>query len=310
MKKRLISVLVFALAVSAGAAFVLYQLISSRVKAGTTEKPKTTTVFVANRDLEAGALVQEKDIKSVEYLSVPNGAITRKENIVGRGVTNPIHQDGPFFETGLAAKGGGAGFAVTIPVGMRACAVRVNEVMGVAGFAVAGMHVDVLVSGTAGNSMGAGDTMTRTLLQDVLVLSAGQNYQKDGEGKPFYFQVVNLLVTPAQAEMLYLATDQKIQLVLRNPADHSFAETRGVHQAELFLDGSGRPLKPSPAITAPRPQTLSSALAGTVAPKLDARTDRKLQTEAPAGKKVTVEVYSGQKRSEATFEQESSGVNP
>jgi pilus assembly protein CpaB len=310
MNKRLISVLVFALAVSAGAAFVLYQLISTRVKAGTAEKPKTTTVFVANRDLEAGALVQEKDIKAVEYLSVPNGAIIRKEDIVGRGVTNPIHQDGAFFESGLAAKGGGAGFAVTIPVGMRACAVRVNEVMGVAGFAVAGMHVDVLVSGSAGNSVG-GDTMTRTLLQDVLVLSAGQNYQKDGEGKPFYFQVVNLLVTPAQAEMLYLATDQKIQLVLRNPADHSLAETRGVHQAELFVDGAGRPLKPAAAPAAPRPQ-ISSAWVGPIPQRTEIPRAEKKPTEAPAleAKKVTVEVYSGQKRSEATFEQTASGVNP
>ena len=75
---------------------------------------------------------------------------------------------------------------------------RVNEVVGVAGFAVAGMHVDVLVAGVppGGSAQGAG-SISRTLLQNISVLSAGQNYQKDAEGKPVLVQVVNLLVTPA-----------------------------------------------------------------------------------------------------------------
>ena len=185
MKKRLISVLAFALAVSAGAAFVLYQLISTRVRASASTKAPTAKVFVAAKDLEVGALIQERDLRLTEYLNVPSGAITRKEDIVGRGVSSPVHQDSPFFEPALAPKGGGAGFSATIPVGMRACAVHVNEVMGVAGFAVAGMHVDVLVSGQAVNASPSADgpassgAVTKTLLQDVLVMSAGQNYQKD-----------------------------------------------------------------------------------------------------------------------------------
>ena len=308
MKKRLVSVLMFALAVSAGAAFVLYQLISSKVKAGTNAPPPTTKVFVANRDLELGALIQERDVKSVDYISAPSGAILKKEDIVGRGVSNPIHQDAPFFEGALAPKGGGAGFAVTIPIGMRACAVRVNEVMGVAGFAVAGMHVDVLVSGSPGavssisipGASGGGvgsDSMTRTLLQDVQVLSAGQNYQKDNEGKPFYFAVVNLLVTPEQAEILYLATDQKIQLVLRNPADHTISETRGVHQAELFVNNSKTPAVPLPRN--PGPITPNPVRPVMIAAD---RPPKRIVEEPPPVRKVTIEVYSGDKRSDATFE--------
>lgn len=322
MKKRLISVLVFALAVSAGAAFVLYQMISTRVKAGGTTQPTTIKVYVANRDLELGALVQDKDIKAMEYLSVPSGAIVKKEDIVGRGVSNPIHQDAPFFEPALAPKGGGAGFSATIPIGMRACAVRVNEVMGVAGFAVAGMRVDVLVSGSPGGTsamsipgMGGGggsDTMTRTLLQDVLVMSAGQNYQKDGEGKPLYFQVVNLLVTPAQAEILYLATDQKIQLVLRNPADHTVADTPGVHQADLFANIPVKASKPASAF-APRPAaaidlsaTRRLSLPAVPAERAEKKVMEVAQSHIPSDK-VTIEVYSGDKRSEATFDQAAGG---
>ena len=151
MKKRLLSVLAFALVVSAGAAFVLYQLIASKVNVGaSTKAPTTTKVFVAARDLELGTLVQEKDIATQEYLAPPAGSILKKEDIVGRGVINPIHQDMAFYDVSLGAKGAGGGFAATIPKGMRAFAVHVNEVVGVAGFAVAGMHVDVLVSGAPG----------------------------------------------------------------------------------------------------------------------------------------------------------------
>jgi len=307
MKKRLISVLAFALAVSAGAAFVLYQLISTRVKASASTKPPTVKVFVAAKDLELGALIQERDLKTVEYLSAPTGSLAKKEDIVGRGVATPIHQDSPFFEPSLAPKGAGAGFSATIPVGMRACAVHVNEVMGVAGFAVAGMHVDVLVSGApavplAGALGGSSGTVTRTLLQDLLVMSAGQNYQKDSEGKPLLFQVVNLLVTPEQAELLYLATDQKIQLVLRNPADHAVVSTYGATTNELFAsNGPARPAKPvSPVATRPAGTPRSSiALPAASQPKRD---QEPLPAARVAPSKVTVEVYSGDKRSEAVFE--------
>src|SRR5665213_1175216 len=207
MKKRLLSVLAFALAVSAGAAFVLYQLIASKVKVGASSAPRTTRVFVASRDLALGALILERDLRSAEYLSPPAGALSKKEDLVGRGVTNPIHEDEPFFDASLAPRGAGAGFAATIPQGMRAFAVHVNEVVGVAGFAVAGMRVDILVSGlppgSATDSLGS---ITRTLLQNVEVLSAGQNYQKDAEGKPVLVQVVDVLVTPAQAEVCLLYT--------------------------------------------------------------------------------------------------------
>src|SRR5438477_9443960 len=114
MTKRLLGVLAFALAVSAGAAFVLYQLIASKVSAGAPAKSATTKVLVAARNLELGALIQEKDITTQDYLTAPLGALLKKEDIVGRGVTTPVHQDGPFYETSLAPKGAGAGFATTI----------------------------------------------------------------------------------------------------------------------------------------------------------------------------------------------------
>jgi len=287
MKKRLLSVLAFALAVSAGAAFVLYQLIASKVKVGASAKPTTVKVYVASHDLELGALIQEKDITTQDYLSPPAGAILKKEDIVSRGVTTPIHQDAAFYEASLAPKGAGAGFAATIPKGMRAFAVHVNDVVGVAGFAVAGMRVDVLVSGSPpGSSRETTGAVTRTLLQNIQVLSAGQNYQKDAEGKPVLVQVVNLLVTPPQAEILNLATEQSIQLVLRNPTDQEVVPTDGAATSSLF---SGAPIKkaPGPVVVSekrgPRPEVFAP-------PAAPARP----QT-------VTIEVFQGSKRAESTF---------
>ena len=289
MKKRLLSVLAFALAVSAGAAFVLYQLIASKVKVGASDKQPTVKVLVASHDLELGALIQEKDVTTQEFLTPPSGAILKKEDVLNRGVTTPVHQDAAFYEASLAPKGAGAGFAATIPKGMRAFAVHVNEVVGVAGFAVAGMRVDVLVSGSPpGASKEVTGNVTRTLLQNIQVLSAGQNYQKDAEGKPVLVQVVNLLVTPSQAEILNLATEQAIQLVLRNPSDQEVVQTTGAATSNLF---SGAIIKaPGPVVVASdQPRRAPAPRAAEVPPP-----PRPPQT-------VTIEVFQGSKRADSTF---------
>ncbi len=287
MKKRLIGVLAFALAVSAGAAFVLYQLIASKMTVGASSKPTATKVLVAARDLELGALIQDRDVIPQDYLTAPPGAILKKEDIVGRGVISPLHQDAPFYESSLAPKGAGAGFASTIPQGMRAFAVHVNEVVGVAGFAVAGMRVDLLVAGSPPGAQENVGSVTRTLLQNVQVLSAGQNYQKDAEGKPVLVQVVNLLVTPEQAEILNLATQQTIQLVLRNPTDKAIVNTPGAATINLFEGGKYRPRLQ--AASAPRPlPPLGPAPPPIAKPALMPQT-------------VTIEVFQGARKIESTF---------
>jgi pilus assembly protein CpaB len=174
---------------------------------------------------------------------------------------------------------------------MRAFAVHVNEVMGVAGFAVAGMHVDILVSGVPPGMTGENvSAVTRTLLQNIQILSAGQNYQKDAEGKPVLVQVVNLLVTPEQAEVLNLATDQKIQLVLRNPVDREIVNTPGASSVNLFQGGVGRIARRAFAPGAPVPPAI--------------------RIKAEPARAVTVEVFSGSRRSEASFQESVAGVQP
>jgi pilus assembly protein CpaB len=143
------------------------------------------------------------------------------------------------------------------------------------------MRVDVLISGLPPGTAGAAvqaekGTLVKTLLQDLQVLSAGLDIQKDAEGKPHPVQVVNLLVTPEQAETLSLATSQaKIQLVLRNPLDTKTDPVPGTAMVNLFADQ----LTP-----APKPH----AVVKTAAPKA-----------APPA--FSIEVINGSKHSEEKF---------
>jgi len=161
----------------------------------------------------------------------------------------------------------------------------VNDVVGLAGFVLPGMHVDVLIAGNApGADAGRGETLCRTVLQNIDVLSAGQQIQKSTEGKPESVQVVNLLVTPEQAEVLNLASDEtKVQLVLRNPLDTKEDPTKGTSLAKLFGQPEGKPVADPLVVRAPaRPRAAPPARR---APQV-----------------TTIEVFSGNKRTEQTFE--------
>ena len=154
---------------------------------------------------------------------------------MGRGVVAEIYQGEPILASRLSGPGAGGGLAPTIPHGMRACAIRVDEVVGVAGFVIPGMRVDVMASGNPPGGEPHEGPETETILQNIQVLSAGTDIQKDAEGKPVQVQVVNLLVTPEQAETLSLAaTNLRLQLVLRNPLDTQISKVPPTAMRNLF----------------------------------------------------------------------------
>ncbi len=297
MNRRLLSVLGFALVISVLATLVLYRLIVTKL--ADSAKPATTQIIVASHDLQLGTLIKDADLKIVGWSGPqPKGALLNAADAMGRGVTAAIYEGEPILDTRLAPKGAGAGLAATIPSGMRAVAIRVNDVVGVAGFVVPGMRVDVLISG---NPPGAGanlGTQSRTLLQNIKVLSAGQNIQKDTEGKPVSVQVVNLLVTPEQAEILSLASSEtRIQLILRNPIDTATVQTPGTAISNLFSGKSGLPTAPEPPPpSAPKPRRAPVAAKHAAPPP------------PPEAAKVvlplTVEVITGTKRAETQFKPE------
>jgi len=253
MTKRFVGVLIFAFVVASAASLLLYRFLASSRPLAAIAAPAMAHLVVAAKDLEVGRVLKEDDIKVSDWPGgVPLGAVAKPQDLVGRGVIAPIYEKEPVLETRLAPRGAGGGLASMIPPGMRAVAIHVNDVAGVAGFVTPGTRVDVLISGNTGPS----GTMTKTMLQNMEVLSAGQDFKKDAEGKPVLVQVVNLLVTPEQAEMLSLAAAQtSIQLVLRNPLDHEIAKTPGTAVALLFQGGKLLP-PPTQPVSAPRPRAV------------------------------------------------------
>ena len=176
---------------------------------------------------------------------------------MGRPVISNILLDEPVMAGRLAERGSGFGLAPMIPTGMRAVTVKVNEVIGVAGFLISGMRVDVLVTM---RPSGEGGARTNTVLQNIVVAAAGQQIQPDATGKAVNVPVVTLLVTPEQAEALTLAGNEgRIQLVLRNSGDQAMARTRGSEVGDLYA--------PSRPVAAPVRRAASPKAPAAVAPR-------------------------------------------
>jgi pilus assembly protein CpaB len=248
MNRRLSRILFFAFVVAAACSYLVYRIAGRQMNAGA--RPQTVRVMVASRDLPLGTVIRDGDVSLGEWVGAPpKGVLVTKESVIGRGVVSMVYQGEPVLDSRLAPAGSGGGLAATIRPGMRACAVKVDEVVGVAGFVLPGMRVDVLVSGNMPGSNSNDGPKVKTVLQNIEVLSAGANIQKDNEGKPVHVPVVNLLVTPEQAEVLSLASNQtRIQLVLRNPLDTNTTKTPGIAMASLFSDGAPHVAKPRPAV--------------------------------------------------------------
>ena len=299
MNKRFVLVLVFALLVSATASVILYRLISAKLTTTASTTP-TSKIVVAAHNIDVGAVVTAADLVEANWTGdPPAGSFQKTDDIVNRGVISAIYAGEAVLDNRLAAKGAGGGLAATIPPGMRAVAVRVNEVVGVSGFVLPGMHVDIIISGTPPReASGTLGTMTRTILQNIEVLSAGPNIQRDNEGKPISVAVVNLLVTPEDAEVLSLASEMRIQLVLRNPMDKEVAKTTGTDVANLFAGTRGLPVSsPSVGTVVSKPRTVEH-----VAPPIPPLPPvQVIATPAAPPQPIVVEVYNGNRRTEAKF---------
>jgi pilus assembly protein CpaB len=234
MNRKLLTILLISFVIAGGCAFLVYRIVGARIA---SSKPVLTTkVVAAASDIKLGTVLTATDLTTSEIQgTVPKGAILKPESVIGRGVISDIYQGEPILESRLAPQGSGGGLASTIPDGMRAMAVRVDQVVGVAGFVTPGLRVDVLASGVPPGAEGNQGTETKTILQNIQVLSAGTDIQKDAEGKPQQVQVVNLLVTPEQAQTLSLAsTELRIQLVLRNPLDTKVGQVQGTAMGQMF----------------------------------------------------------------------------
>jgi len=233
-------------------------------RAAGAQKP----LVIAAKAMPLGTVVSRDAVKlrDVPENLFPAGGFSRIEDVAERPVTSNIEADEPVLEARLAARGSGVGLAPLIPPGMRAISVRVNDVVGVAGFVLPGMRVDVLVTGQPSNSP---ETVARTVLQNIAVLSAGQTIQTDGQ-KAISAPVVTLLVTPEDAEALTLANNEgRIQLVLRNSSDDRLVTPRGRYWNELYGSRSApasAPASPVVVVRRERPRATEPVVAAPATP--------------------------------------------
>jgi pilus assembly protein CpaB len=256
MNRKLLTILLISFVIAGGCALLVYKMVNGRMAA--SRPVLTTRVVAAATDIKLGTVLTAANLTTTEIQGqVPKGAILKPEAIIGRGVISEIYQGEAILENRLAPAGSGGGLASIIPQGMRALAVKVDQVVGVAGFVTPGMRVDVLVSGVPpGSNSPTQGTVTKTILQNIQVLSAGTDIQKDAEGKAQQVQVVNLLVSPEQAQTLSLASgEMKIQLVLRNPLDTKVTKVASDSMGQIFGEQGGP--APSSVRRAPKAEIIN-----------------------------------------------------
>jgi pilus assembly protein CpaB len=273
---RIFVVLILAIGLGGTFALATYRYIQNRpVKEVSLP---TTPVVVAGANLPLGAALRREDLRVIAWPAngVPAGSFKDPQELVGRGLIQSITENEAVLPGKLAPAGAGAGLPPVIPDGKRAVSVRVNDVIGVAGYVLPGTHVDVLATVSPTNQ--DTDMTSKVVLTNVLVLASGTKIEQDVEqNKPISVSVVTLMVDPLESERLTLAsTEGKIQLALRNPLDKTAPPTPGVQPAVLL--GYQRAVR---AAAAPR-----AAAAALVA--------------APP----TVEVIRGDKRVQETLRQE------
>jgi pilus assembly protein CpaB len=249
MKRQTRTLIVVAVALTAAtvSALGVYAAIS-RIPVRTVEIA-TNYAVVAARSIPSGSLLIKDSVKLVAWPAqtpLPGG-FDSVEAVVDRGLIAGVVENEPITESKLAPKEAGAGLPPSIPPGMRAMSVKVNEVIGVAGFVVPGTRVDVLV--TIGVQDQMNDSLSRVVVSNAQVLTAGTRYDQENaqkEGKPIPSTVVTLLVSPEDAERIALAqVEGQLMLALRNPLDTEPTETPGVRTTGLF--GGPAPAKPAPA---------------------------------------------------------------
>lgn len=212
------------------------------LKQASSIKPvAVSSVVVAARPMPLGTPLTPQDLRLVDWPKGEpmEGSFSRIQDCIGRSLITPVATNEAILEQKLAPKAAGFGLPAAIPEGMRAVSVRVDDVVGVSGFAMPGTMVDVMETG---QPTGGGDSVTRTILEDVRVLAAGKAVEQDKEGKPKTVSVVTLMLTPDQSNKLTMAsTEGRIHLALRNTIDTKITNPPPVFKTPLLLGGHEAP---------------------------------------------------------------------
>jgi pilus assembly protein CpaB len=270
-------VLVLAIACGIGASFITYRILKERQVMShlslTSDKP-VRPVIVAAVPITYGTVLKSEHLKTVSWpADAPQGSFANPEALIGRAIIVEAVPEEPILEGKLAPVDSTGGLSAVIPRGKRAVSVRVNEIIGVAGFVLPRTRVDVLVSY---NPQGEkSHAASKLILQNVEVLAAGQKTERDADGKPQTVNVITLLVDPKESEKLILAGNEgEIQLALRNGLDLESVSTPGA--------------------------VLGSLVQGAPAPRVEHAVAKQAPKEQPAVQ--TVEVIRGNQRTVEKFQ--------
>ena len=276
--KRTAVVFSAALFLASAASLGVYRIVS-RLPNRPAQAPTVDTV-IAKHPLKLGTRLTSDHVRVVKWpadTKIP-ASFSKVEDVLQRGLISDLDENEPLTESKLAPLEAGAGLPPSITPGMRAVSVKVNEVVGVAGFVVPGTRVDVMVTLTSRQQNT--DSQTRVVVSNAQVLTAGTRYdqQKAKDGEPIPSTVVTLMVSPQDAEKITLAqTEGQVMLALRNPLDTEQTDTQGIRSAALL----GQPA-PAPVIKVTK-----------AAPRAVA-----VQPPAPISKLYTVEAIRAAKRTE------------
>jgi len=261
--------LVLAIAFGVMGSAMAYIYLTQQSQRSPVMRASMVPVVVAAADLTFGTTIRPEHVDTVLYpeTSVPTGAFRDPDSLVGQTTKVFVTTREPILATKLSSMGGG--LSIRIPMSMRATSMNVNVVSGVSGFVLPGDRVDVLVvidrPGQAGNAI------TRTILQYVEVLAAGQKTEQKG-GDPVTVQSVTLIVDPEGAEKLALGLHEgKLHLVLRNPADTEISIVRSLSTSEVLAENRevrAKPARPAAAqapapVVTPPPRDKVTVIRGT-----------------------------------------------
>jgi pilus assembly protein CpaB len=232
------AILFFAMAAVFGvaAAFTARDLLDAPSASASRLPVETTSVVVARADVGTGVALRDEQLKTVEWPSefVPAGSFESIDDAKARVPRRPIAQDEPLLEASLLPVGAEAGLASVIDDELRAVSVKVDPVIGVAGFVNPGARVDVLAT-LRRIDRSSKLPYSRVILQDIRVLAVDQKMETASNGDPELVSVVTLHVNPHQAEQLiYSAHEGRLQLALRGPGDHEIVKTRSVGVADIM----------------------------------------------------------------------------
>jgi len=286
-RTRLLMIGVLALALGALVSLMVYKNLQG--KSPSSNEPGAD-VIVAADDIQVGARIEERDVRTAKFPApgLPGGVFGKKSQVLGRGVIIPIARGEFILPSKLAPENAGSGLPSLIPTGMRAVSVKVNEVVSNAGFVGAGTRVDVLLTGTPN---GSSESQTTTVLQNVPVIAAGHNLERNAAGEALNTPVITLLTSPEDAERLTLASSEgHIQLALRNPLDTHQDPVEAANAKGLYKGGTVSTAPPRSSIRPPK--------------------QKKTEQPPPSPSVLSIEVYQGDKKKDVVTFPEQSTEDP